>query len=139
MAASLDVVAFIDRFVVPNLVPLLVALVALFLGTLALFAALRSADSSKVAGITSKELKAYTREEVAKHNSPEDCWVMIKLQQYNGLRVFDLSSYVDDHPGGEAIFRNAGQDVTKGFFGPHHPPRAHDMIEDFMIGTLVDE
>jgi cytochrome b involved in lipid metabolism len=31
--------------------------------------------------------------------------------------VYDVSSYVEEHPGGDAILNNAGGDSTKEFFG----------------------
>uniref|UniRef100_A0A0E0QIF8 Cytochrome b5 heme-binding domain-containing protein n=2 Tax=Oryza TaxID=4527 RepID=A0A0E0QIF8_ORYRU len=31
--------------------------------------------------------------------------------------VYDVTSYVEEHPGGDAILNNAGGDSTEGFFG----------------------
>ena len=64
-----------------------------------------------------------TREEVVKHNTAEDLWVIIKMKGSKEYKVYDLSSYVDEHPGGKAILNNAGGDSTEGFHGPQHPPR----------------
>ncbi|CAI6010526.1 unnamed protein product, partial [Closterium sp. NIES-65] len=58
-----------------------------------------------------KETKVYSKEEVARHNKRDDCWVIIKN------KVYDLTSYVDEHPGGDAILNNAGGDATEGFYG----------------------
>lgn len=33
------------------------------------------------------------------------------------MQVYDVSSYVEEHPGGDAILNNAGGDSTKEFFG----------------------
>lgn len=139
MAGNINVAQMIDVFLKPNLVPLLVALLVLLATTVAFYLILRRADASSVVEKKAKvPFRAYSSEEVAQHNTPEDCWVLIKLNQYDDVRVFDVTNYVDEHPGGEAIYRNAGGDATGGFYGPHHPPRAHDMIEEFMIGTLAD-
>ena len=76
-------------------------------------------------------------------------------------KVYDVTSYVEEHPGGDAILRNAGcapvaqpvplpapicavsrllsRDSTKGFMGPQHPTRVYDIIEDFCIGTCKEE
>jgi cytochrome b involved in lipid metabolism len=74
----------------------------------------------------------YTAAQVATHDSEDDLWVVI-----DG-KVYDLTEYVDEHPGGgEAIAKNAGKDVTVGFNGPQHPSRVFDIVEDYRVGTLV--
>lgn len=56
-----------------------------------------------------------TIEEVRKHNSKKDCWVII----HN--KVYDVTDFIDDHPGGAAIIlKYAGKDATK-VFDPVHP------------------
>ncbi|KAG9030433.1 Cytochrome b2, mitochondrial precursor [Tulasnella sp. JGI-2019a] len=53
--------------------------------------------------------------EVKKHNTKDDCWVVIRDQAY------DLTDFIRMHPGGtQIIIRNAGKDVTK-IFEPIHP------------------
>jgi cytochrome b involved in lipid metabolism len=32
-------------------------------------------------------------------------------------QVYDVTPYVEEHPGGDAILNNAGGDSTEGFFG----------------------
>lgn len=61
-----------------------------------------------------------------------DLWVIIND------KVYDVTLYVDEHPGGEAILNNVGDDSTEGFFGPQHDTRVFDIIEDFCIGRLKD-
>ncbi|KAG7588138.1 Cytochrome b5-like heme/steroid binding domain [Arabidopsis suecica] len=75
--------------------------------------------------------KSYSKSEIAEHNKRNDCWVIIKD------RVYDVTSYVEEHPGGDAILDHAGDDSTDGFFGPQHATRVFDMIEDFYIGELL--
>ncbi|RCK64200.1 Cytochrome b2, mitochondrial [Candida viswanathii] len=54
-------------------------------------------------------------EEVAKHNKKDDCWVVIHGKAY------DLSGFLDEHPGGLGIIlKYAGKDATKAF-DPIHP------------------
>ncbi|KAH6771279.1 hypothetical protein C2S52_016082, partial [Perilla frutescens var. hirtella] len=52
------------------------------------------------------------------------------------FNIYDVTSYVEEHPGGDAILAHAGDDSTEGFFGPQHATRVFDMIEDFFIGHL---
>lgn len=33
------------------------------------------------------------------------------------IQVYDVTAYVEEHPGGDAILNNAGDDSTDGFFG----------------------
>lgn len=37
-------------------------------------------------------------------------------------QVYDVTSYIEHHPGGDAIFWHAGDDCTEGFHGIQHPP-----------------
>lgn len=51
--------------------------------------------------------------------------------------MYDVTSYVNEHPGGDAILNNAGGDSTTGFLGDQHPiERVREMIEEFYIGKL---
>ncbi|CAK7337509.1 unnamed protein product [Dovyalis caffra] len=74
--------------------------------------------------------KTFSKAEVSLHNKRTDCWIIIKD------KVYDVTSYVEEHPGGDAILAHAGDDSTEGFFGPQHATRVFDMIEDFYIGDL---
>jgi len=54
--------------------------------------------------------KIFTLADVAKHNKPDDCWVVV-----NG-RVLDTTKFLKDHPGGaKAILLYAGKDATEEF------------------------
>ena len=54
------------------------------------------------------------------------------------IKVYDVTEYVDEHVGGDAIGKLAGLDNTKGFLGPQHPEKVTQMIEEYYIGDLVD-
>jgi len=54
--------------------------------------------------------KIWTLSDVAKHNKPDDCWVVV-----NG-KVLDATKFLKDHPGGaKAILLYAGKDATEEF------------------------
>jgi L-lactate dehydrogenase (cytochrome) len=55
-------------------------------------------------------------QEVAKHNSRQSCWVVIKGKAY------DLTTFLDDHPGGaNSILRYGGKDATEEYELLHAP------------------
>ena len=80
-------------------------------------------------------MRKISMQEVERHHSPEDCWVVI-----NG-KVYDLSRFQKTHPGGsEIITSNAGKDVSNLFNGVH--PR--DIIEKLLtpeacVGPIDEE
>eukprot|EP01116_Phalansterium_solitarium_P020515 TRINITY_DN608_c0_g1_i1.p1 TRINITY_DN608_c0_g1~~TRINITY_DN608_c0_g1_i1.p1 ORF type:complete len:494 (+),score=81.24 TRINITY_DN608_c0_g1_i1:68-1549(+) len=73
-------------------------------------------------------------EELAKHTGPKDAWVAI-----DGM-VYDLSDYLEDHPGGPApILAYAGKDSTEAFNSVHVDPDAREGRSMFCIGMLVSQ
>jgi L-lactate dehydrogenase (cytochrome) len=60
-------------------------------------------------------MRKITMQEVERHHTPDDCWVVL-----NG-RVYDLSSFQKQHPGGSKIITDhAGKDVSN-LFNAVHP------------------
>ncbi|KAK3676794.1 hypothetical protein LTR78_003571 [Recurvomyces mirabilis] len=74
-----------------------------------------------------------TRQSVEQHNTEEDLWVIVDH------KVYDLSDFVDAHPGGEVVLRQvAGQDATQAFYNLHR----HEVLQQYAklcIGTLENE
>ncbi|KAG6846017.1 hypothetical protein H0H87_011065 [Tephrocybe sp. NHM501043] len=65
-------------------------------------------------------MASWSLEQVAKHNSPDSCWVIIKN------RVYDVTEFLNEHPGGSSIIlKYAGKDATRAY-EPIHPPDALD-------------
>lgn len=52
-------------------------------------------------------------------------------------QVYDVTEYVDIHPGDDAILNYVGGDSSKGFHGPQHPASVWDVIREFYIGDLA--
>ena len=55
-----------------------------------------------------------TREEVAHHGNPESAWVII------GHKVFDITGYLNEHPGLDVIHQYLGKDATTAFYAMPH-------------------
>eukprot|EP00933_Yihiella_yeosuensis_P045475 TRINITY_DN4085_c0_g1_i1.p1 TRINITY_DN4085_c0_g1~~TRINITY_DN4085_c0_g1_i1.p1 ORF type:complete len:512 (+),score=164.96 TRINITY_DN4085_c0_g1_i1:79-1614(+) len=66
--------------------------------------------------------KTLTMDEVAKHNTKEDCWVVLYGKAY------DLSKFAKVHPGGAKLITDAaGMDATA-LFDPIHPKDIMDKL-----------
>jgi len=80
---------------------------------------------------------SFSLSDVAKHNNENDCWLVI-----DG-KVYDVTSYIEKHPGGGVIANYCGQEATeafntKGGKGSPHKPVARDILKDFYIGDLAE-
>ena len=70
-------------------------------------------------------------EEVAKHNTKEDCWVVL-----NG-KVLNVTEFLPDHPGGElAILTFAGKDASEEFNMIHPAGVIEKYFPQGIIGVL---
>lgn len=79
-------------------------------------------------------LAAYTREEVKKHNTDDDCWVIYRKNVYKLPSEFIFSS----HPGGPVIMEVAGVDATIMFDDGPHGESSQQMLKHFLIGVLSE-
>ncbi|CDS11351.1 hypothetical protein LRAMOSA03614 [Lichtheimia ramosa] len=78
-----------------------------------------------------KKMGEYTLEEVAKHNKPDDCWVVV-----NG-EVLNVTDFMAEHPGGKkAILLYAGRDATEEFNMLHKKDVVKKYAPYAIIGTL---
>ena len=73
----------------------------------------------------------FSAEEVAHHDSEEDCWLVI------GGVVYDVTPFLRSHPGGIAIvLPYAGRDATRIFHELHDLDFLKEFGRRYVIGTL---
>ena len=89
--------------------------------------------------ILSKGLVALSLDEISKHNSQGDCWLLINS------KVYDVTSYITSHPGGKSeIIDRCGKDATNlfdtmGDRGSSHSSSANSLLDSFYLGNLNQE
>ncbi|ESZ91097.1 hypothetical protein SBOR_8530 [Sclerotinia borealis F-4128] len=77
------------------------------------------------------ETKQFSLSEIQKHNTKSDLWLII---HHN---VYDVTNYLEDHPGGaESLLEVGGQDSTALFEDVGHSADARETMESFLIGRL---
>ncbi|KAK2085452.1 hypothetical protein P7K49_036752 [Saguinus oedipus] len=76
---------------------------------------------------------SFSPSEVQRRLAAGACWVR------RGARLYDLSSFVRHHPGGEQLLRaRAGQDISADLDGPphRHSANARRWLEQYYVGEL---
>lgn len=81
------------------------------------------------------ELPLYTAEEVSKHSTEDDCWVIYQ----KGVYAFPADFILQSHPGGPVLLDAAGKDGTILFEDGPHGDSAREVLKHFRIGTLKTE
>ncbi|HLD91916.1 MAG TPA: cytochrome b5-like heme/steroid binding domain-containing protein [Patescibacteria group bacterium] len=81
--------------------------------------------------------KTINMTDVNLHNSKEDCWLVIE----GG--VYDVTSIISKHPGGEIIVSACGTDATNKFnnrpvSGTSHSSLARKMLQSLRLGSLSE-
>ncbi|GMY26829.1 cytochrome b5-like [Fagus crenata] len=75
--------------------------------------------------------KVFTLAQVSEHNTNKDCWLII-----NG-KVFDVTKFLDDHPGGDEVLLSAtGKDATDDFEDVGHSDSAREMMNEYYVGEI---
>jgi len=77
-----------------------------------------------------------SQEELARHSSPDDCWMAIDVL------VYDFSDYLERHPTPPAVMTPwCGKDATEPYrtkgYGRPHSPAADAMLPGYQIGRLT--
>lgn len=79
-------------------------------------------DSESIA-TKEKKQQDLTLEDVAQHKSLDDCWVVL----YG--KVFDVTNFLDKHPGGKAVLlASGGKDVTEKFENIHRSSGGFSLV-----------
>ncbi len=130
----------------------IVIVVLVVVGAIAFFALTRNSNANSVknsATATSTDtnpatpLQNLTEDQVAVHNKKSDCWTIIRD------KVYDITSYIPRHPGGDEILRACGVDGTSLFetrttsdgekvgSGTPHSATAENQLKQLLIGTIT--
>ncbi|TAQ90288.1 hypothetical protein B7494_g1374 [Chlorociboria aeruginascens] len=75
--------------------------------------------------------KEFAYSDVAEHAGKKDLYLVIHD------KVYDTSSFVDEHPGGEEVLLDVGgQDATEAFEDVGHSDEAREILQGLLVGTL---
>ncbi|CAO3681871.1 unnamed protein product [Umbelopsis ramanniana] len=76
-------------------------------------------------------MSSFTYEQVAEHNTKDDLYMIIHNKVYN------ISKFVDEHPGGEEVLLDEGaKDATESFEDVGHSDEARELLEKYYIGEV---
>uniref|UniRef100_A0A3P9HF95 Cytochrome b5 n=1 Tax=Oryzias latipes TaxID=8090 RepID=A0A3P9HF95_ORYLA len=76
-------------------------------------------------------VKYYRLSEIEAQNSFKSTWIIIHH------KVYDVTKFLDEHPGGEEVLREqAGGDATESFEDVGHSTDAREMASSMVIGEL---
>jgi hypothetical protein len=77
-----------------------------------------------------ERVRSVSAAELAEHSSRESAWVRI------GESVYDVSHWLEDHPGGQTVLLNhAGRDATHAFRSFHAPHVAGKYLAPLRVGA----
>ena len=92
---------------------------------------------------TLKQLEVYKGEDDAERHEGKvifavrDAKNAANAPQYN---VYDVTKYLDDHPGGDDIMKeNSGIDASDEFWDIGHSEQAMDDMKQYIVGQLTKE
>jgi len=69
--------------------------------------------------------------DVSEHTSKKDLYIVVHDKVYNA------SSFVDEHPGGEEVLLDVGgQDATEAFEDVGHSDEAREILDGMLVGTI---
>jgi len=72
----------------------------------------------------------YSSSDVAKHNNSTNCWQIIDT------KIYDVTSYISQHPGGPSIISGCGKDATAMFDSVGDHASIQSLLAKYYIGDL---
>ena len=87
-------------------------------------------------GNSTGKSKTFTRKEVAEHKTKQTgIWVV------HGKGVYDITAFIEAHPGGDKILMAAGGQVEPYWkvYTIHQKPEVRQILEQYRIGDLSDD
>lgn len=95
----------------------------------------KDGDTKVEAGERRPDLPTFRAEEVSKHDNEKSFWVTYK----NG--VYDVTSFLPSHPGGEQIMNAAGLSIEPfwNVYGMHKTQEVYALLESYRIGNLHED
>uniref|UniRef100_A0A336LMN9 Cytochrome b5 n=1 Tax=Culicoides sonorensis TaxID=179676 RepID=A0A336LMN9_CULSO len=89
---------------------------------------------------TDNDTKTIDLKEVMQHNKKDDIWIILRDKTTNVEKVYDVTKFLDEHPGGrEVLLDVAGKDVTQDFIDVGHSSTADELLTKYYIGDLTKE
>jgi len=76
--------------------------------------------------------KKYSLAELSQHSTRDNCWIGIEGKVYN------VTTFIDKHPGGDKILQGCGKDATElfGKIRAHAKQSVQALKEKFLIGEI---
>jgi len=76
-------------------------------------------------------VRKITMIELKKHNKRDDAWILLNN------KIYDITKFIDNHPGGDVILKGIGKDATELFNNVGHPEYVKKTIlPKYLIGVL---
>lgn len=80
--------------------------------------------------LSKKASRVVSQKELACHNHMRSAWFAFEN------KIYDLTEYISQHPGGEILLSYAGKDITADFHLLGHSGKAMNLLTKYYIGQL---
>jgi cytochrome b involved in lipid metabolism len=108
----------------------IVATLVIIVGITVFISMTQKTNNTGSQNISKDVSKQITLTEVAAHKTSSSCWTVV-----NG-NVYDVTSFIPNHPGGDAILQSCGIDATTLFTNIHGSTRPASILAGYQIGVL---